>query len=101
MKSALYSALDTARKKLASMALVVGTAVLLLISLAASTIVSAFAGSASEVLPVPIVWSLVEPVASLAFLAFAFAALFKALPDCHVTWKDVWLAGGSASCSRS
>lgn len=93
VRSAIYTVLDTVRKKLASMALVVGTAVLLLLSLAASTIISALAGSASAILPVPLVWQLVEPVASLALLAFAFAALFKALPDCRVAWKDVLLAG--------
>jgi membrane protein len=92
-RSAWHTVVDTVRQKLVSMTLVLCTALLLLASLAASTVIDALTGSASQLLPVPLVWQFVEPLTSIAFLAFAFAALFKTIPDCKIAWKDVLPAG--------
>lgn len=67
-----------------SLTMVVGTGFLLVVSLVASTLVTAmteFVGPLGQGLNL---------LASLAVFTGLFAALFKLLPDVEVEWKDVW-----------
>ena len=82
------------RKRLLSMAMVIGIGFLLLISLLLSTVVSALGGYVSRFFPG---WDTVLNVINLAVTLAATAALFTSmfvyLPDQHVKWRHCWLAG--------
>jgi membrane protein len=75
------------------MVLIVG--MLLLLSLAMSTIITAVGDSLAEWLPgIGSILPQLNFLASLIILTLLFAILFKVLPDAQITWKDVLL--GSA-----
>ncbi|WP_394822017.1 YihY/virulence factor BrkB family protein [Pendulispora albinea] len=87
------SVLQTVREKAMAMLLVLGAALLLLVSLILSTALSAVTSVARDALPFAWAWSMLEHAVSLGFLTFAFAALFKVVPACGAKWRDV-LGGG-------
>lgn len=80
------------RDRLMSFALVLVIGLLLLVSVVASSAVTAMAGYADEVLPMP-GWlvKIAKHVVTLGVLTVLFAIMFKYLPDIKVRWKDVWV----------
>ena len=68
-----------------------GTAFLLLVSLAASAGLAAVAQAVSAWLPGPeIIGKSVSAAMSFAVVAVLFAMIFKLLPQAQVAWSDVW-----------
>lgn len=75
-----------------SFTMVLGTAFLLLVSLALSAFLSALGDMAGGALPLP-EWlmSLVNFVVSFGIITLLFAMIFKVLPDAQIHWRDVWI----------
>jgi membrane protein len=78
-----------AMKRARSGLLLVGVGILAILSVAASSAISALA----RMLPFPGVANMGELFASLAMFAIVFAAILKLLPDVQLRWNDVWLGG--------
>jgi membrane protein len=73
-----------------SLGLVAALGFLLMVSLAISAALTAFADRINAVLPFGgIVLSALNVLVSLALISFLFAAVFKVLPDCDLQWRDV------------
>jgi membrane protein len=80
------------RDRFMSVAALLGTGFLLLVSLALSAGLSAFGKWFEGWLPVPeFVLQVLEVVISLAVITGLFALMFKMLPDAQVAWRDVWV----------
>lgn len=80
------------RDRFLSVAALLGTAFLLLVSLALSAALSAFGKWFGGWLPAPeFVLQISELLISLAVITGLFALMFKVLPDAHVAWDDVWV----------
>jgi membrane protein len=78
-----------AMKRVRSGLLLVGAGILAMISVAASSLISALA----KMLPFAGAANAGEMVASLALFAVVFAAILKVLPDVQLRWSDVWIGG--------
>jgi len=80
------------RQRFLSMAMVLGLGFLLLVSMALSAFVNAFAGYISAMISMP-KW--VPPtfnfVIMFGVITVLFAAIFKVLPDVKVKWRHVWI----------
>lgn len=79
-------------KKLLAFGLVLGCAVLLLLSMLSGVVIGVVQSFIPELPGSVYLWRGVQMLVSLTLLTFAFMLLFKFLPDVHVTWKDVRLA---------
>ena len=80
------------RDRFLSVAALLGTGFLLLVSLALSAALAAFGKWFGEWLPAPeFVLQISELLISLAVITGLFALMFKVLPDVHVAWLDVWV----------
>lgn len=81
-----------------SFSLVVGMGVLLLLSLAAATVLSALGETLARYLPFsgPVLQAMNFAV-SFAMTAFLFAMLFRFLPDARVRWRDLWVGASSTA----
>jgi len=80
------------RYRLSSMAVVLATGFLLLVSLVLSAGLSWFAARAMNRLGLPVLpYELGNTFLSLAVITVLFALLFKLLPDTKVPWRHVWL----------
>lgn len=80
------------RARFLSFSLVLGTAFLLLVSLALSAFLAALGEVAGGVLPLP-EWtmSLINFVISFGIITLLFAMIYKVLPDAEIQWHDVWI----------
>ena len=78
-----------AMKRLRSGLLLVGAGILAMISVAASSVISALA----KMIPFAGAAHAGEMLASLAMFAVVFAAILKVLPDVQLRWTDVWIGG--------
>jgi membrane protein len=78
-----------AMKRVRSTLLLAGAGVLAMVSIAASSVISALA----KMLPFPAAAHLGEIVTSLAMFALVFAAILKSIPDVQLGWSDVWVGG--------
>lgn len=78
-----------AMQRVRSALLLAGAGVLVMISLAASSALSALA----KMLPFAGAAYVTELVTSLAIFATVFAAILKVMPDVQLRWKDVWAGG--------
>jgi len=78
-----------AMKRVRSGLLLVGAAILAVVSVGASSVISALA----RMLPFPEAASAGEMVTSLAMFAVVFAAILKVMPDVYLSWGDVWVGG--------
>ena len=79
------------RRRFVSILGFLGTAFLLLVSLAMSAGLTAFAQVVSTWLPGPdAIGKSVSAVMSFAVIAVLFAMIFKLLPRAQVAWSDVW-----------
>lgn len=78
-----------------SLGVVLLLGVFLVASVTLSTVVTAFAETISETLPVGTwVLTVVQILLSLLLLTLLFGATMKYLPDAKVAWEDVWLGAG-------
>jgi len=76
-------------KRVRSILLLVGAGILAMVSVAASSAISALA----HMLPFPGAAHAGEIVMSLAMFAVVFAAILKVMPDVQLRWADVWVGG--------
>lgn len=80
------------RHRLSSMAVVIATGFLLLVSLIMSAGLSWFATQAFDRLELPVLYyELTNTLLSFFVITVLFALLFKLLPDTKVAWRHVWL----------
>jgi membrane protein len=80
------------RHRLSSMAVVLATGFLLLVSLVLSAGLSWFATRTMNDLGLPVLYyELSNLVLSFSVITVLFALLFKLLPDTRVPWRHVWL----------
>lgn len=80
------------KNRFLSFILVIGTGVLLLVSLLVKTILAALGKFVLQALPGPqVILTFVEVAVSLPVITLLFALLFKVLPDGYIAWRDVWL----------
>jgi membrane protein len=80
------------RHRLSSMAVVLATGFLLLVSLILSAGLSWFANQTLDELGLPVLYyQLSNNLLSFAVITVLFALLFKLLPDTRVPWRHVWL----------
>jgi len=80
------------RARAASLGLVGALAFLLIVSLVVSAALTSFGGYLSATLPFgKIILSILNFVVSVILLSVLFAAIYKVLPDCPITWRDVLL----------
>lgn len=80
------------RDRFLSLAALLGTGFLLLVSLALSAALSAFGKWFEGWLPAPeFVLQALEFLISFAVITGLFALMFKVLPDAQVAWRDVWV----------
>jgi membrane protein len=87
---ALWGAL---KNRFLSFILVIGTGVLLLVSLLVKAILAALGKFVLQAVPGPQVMLtfVVEVAVSLPVITLLFALMFKVLPDGYIAWRDVWL----------
>ena len=83
------------KERLLSFSMVCGLAFLLLVSLAASALMSGLSEALREWLPdsVGLLW-IGDVVLSAALTFLLFAMIFKFLPDVDLKWSDVWVGAG-------
>ena len=78
------------RARVASLGLVATLGFLLIVSLVASTAITALSGRVNAVLPfASLLLHLVSIVLSILLISLMFAAIYKALPDRDLRWRDV------------
>lgn len=86
------------RARFLSFGMVLAVGFLLLVSLVASTALSAFGGYLEGLAPgVPVLMRLANFVISFVIVTALFALIFKYLPDARVAWKDVWFGAAVTS----
>jgi membrane protein len=78
-----------AMKRVRSSFLLVGAGILAMVSLAASSAISALA----KMLPFAGAAHAGEIVTSLVVFTLIFASILKVMPDVHLRWGDVWVGG--------
>jgi len=80
-------------KRFLSFAMILGVALLLLLSLLTQTLLTAFGGLIETFLPEPLSVVMVRTVSytvSLVFATLLFALVFQVIPDAVVRWHDAW-----------
>lgn len=88
-KQGIYAML---RKRFVAFGMVLGTGVLLLISLVLSTALAAVGEHSRQLLPrIDILWNVIDPLISFVVTAGLFAVIFKVVPDADISWRDVWV----------
>jgi len=80
------------RQRIFSFGMVLAVGFLLLVSLVVSAALAAVGKFFGGLLPLPeFILGGINFVVSLAGIAFAFALIFKYVPDAEIAWKDVWV----------
>lgn len=92
-RTLLATARDMVLQKLLAFALVLGCALLMLLSIASTVAVTVISGYTDWLPGQGLVLQLVQFALSLGLLAVAIMALLRYLPGRHVAWRDVWFAG--------
>jgi len=83
---------DLVKKRLRSLALILGIGFLLVLSLALSAALEAFSTHLDRLLPgLPFVLDSLDFLLSFGMTTVLFAMIFKILPDADVEWQDVWI----------
>ncbi len=84
------------RVRIFSFGLIVSFAFILIVSLIATTLLSAFGDWLSVYFSESflVLLYIANAIISLIIIAFLFALMFKIFPDTHIEWKNIWL--GSA-----
>jgi membrane protein len=75
-------------KRVLSFLMIIGIAILVLVSLGATAILSYLSGNAGLPFPSTVVYIAEIGISWLVF-AFLFGAIFKVLPDANISWNDV------------
>jgi membrane protein len=83
---------DVAQQKLLAFALVLGCALLMLLSIVSTVVVTALSSYTSFLPGQALLWQIIQFAASLALMSLAFATLYKFMPTRRVPWGDVWAA---------
>lgn len=81
-------------KRVISFVMVLGVALLLLVSLLLSSALSGYGEEMTRFLPGGLSQGLLQVlsfVVSFGIITLLFAAIFKVLPDAQITWRDVWV----------
>jgi membrane protein len=78
-----------AMQRIRSTLLLVGAGILAMVSVAASSVISAIA----KMLPFSGAAQVGEMATSFAMFTIVFAAILKVLPDVRLRWRDVWVGG--------
>jgi membrane protein len=78
--------------KLLAFGLVLGCALLMLLSIVSTVVVTALSSFTSALPGQGVLWQIIQFVVSLALLSLAFATLYKFMPSLRVPWSDVWVA---------
>jgi membrane protein len=87
--AALWGAL---KRRWLSFLLVIGTGFLLLTSLIMNAILAALGKFLQRTVPwAPLIGPVVDVVGSPVVITLLFALMFKALPEGHIAWGDVWI----------
>lgn len=78
-------------RRVFSLATVVATGFIMLVSLTVSAALTWVGENASHWATLPTgVWETVNSLLSIAVITYLFAIIFKLLPDVQVRWRDVW-----------
>jgi membrane protein len=86
------------RQRLVSLAMVVGTGFLLLVSLVVSAVLAALGEWAgASLVEAPWVLRVIDTSTSLIGITVLLALIFKVLPDAKVPWRAAWVGGFVAS----
>ncbi len=86
------------KKRLLSFAMVLGCGFLLLLSVIASTALSAFAGYMPQLFRLPgYVLHTANFAISFALGTFVFGICYKILPDVQLFWRDIWIGAAVTS----
>jgi membrane protein len=84
--------LGVVRDRLLAFSLVLGVGLLLLVSLFASTALTALGGYLDGVFPgYHVLLQALNILLSLGLMTLLFALIFKVLPDVEIAWRDVWM----------
>lgn len=84
--------LGVIKDRFLSMAMVLGTGFLLLISMVLSAALAAASGYLNETLGLPpLIAEVLNNVVSFLVITMLFAMIFKYLPDVKIKWGDVWV----------
>lgn len=80
------------RSRFLSMAMVLGTGFLLLVSLVLTSAISGMGTYLKHQFPgLESIWQIVNFVVTIAVVSILFALIFKFLPDAQIAWNDVWV----------
>jgi membrane protein len=79
------------RKRFFSFTLVMGVALLLLVSLVVSAALSTLTAHFEHVLAWPALWQVLNLLIGLGLSTVLFALIFKVVPDAKIAWRDVWV----------
>lgn len=80
------------RKRIVSLAMILGLGFLLLVSLVLSTALTTVGQKFTEIVGIHAnTASWINQSVTLFIVFFFFAALFRFMPDTHVAWRDVWM----------
>ncbi len=91
---------ELVRRRLVSIAMVLGVGFLLLVSLVLSTAVNAAVKYFAGIVGVPdVLVRVANEAAAWVTVTLLFAALFKWLPAAHVRWREVWLGATLTSAA--
>lgn len=83
--------MGTVKDRFLSFGLVLGIALLLLVSLILNAVLSAISRASPNILPgVDWLWQAGEFLVSLAIITLLLAAIYKILPDAKIGWRSVW-----------
>ncbi|MBV8198454.1 MAG: YihY/virulence factor BrkB family protein [Candidatus Eremiobacteraeota bacterium] len=84
--------LETAKGRLLSFGMVLGMAFVLLVSLGINSAMTVAASALAGVAPIfPSAMKILDFMVSFGLITLVFALLYEYLPDCRVSWRDVWL----------
>jgi membrane protein len=88
--SILTTVMAVVQQKLLAFALVLGCALLMLLSIVSTVAVTALSSFTTALPGQVLLWQFIQFAASLGLLGLAFATLFKFMPRRKVRWSDVW-----------
>jgi membrane protein len=82
----------TVKSRILSFGLILGLGFLLIVSLAVSAAIAAFAKFTSGILPgYEVLLHAINTVVSLGIFTVLFAMIFKLMPSAPIAWRDVWI----------
>jgi membrane protein len=86
------------RDRLISYSMVLGVGFLLIVSLAASALLTAVSTMVGGYLPIDAGTAhILDLVISFAFITLLFAVIYKFVPDVRIAWSDVWIGAAAAA----